>query len=201
MTVGCHAAIEEWVFRALNADRGWLLDRLAVLLSARAFGIAFGIVLALLLALAARRRGPVRLIAALSAAVALADGVGSQVLRPLFARVRPCYALAPNTFRWLAPAADVGSLPSLHAANFFAMATVAAAADLRLGVAAYVVAAGVALSRVYVGVHWPTDVLAGAAWGVACGLAARALAARIPRGARDRARGATSAAPPQDPGS
>jgi undecaprenyl-diphosphatase len=187
MTISCHAALDEWAFRALNADGGWLLDGLAVLLSSRAFGIAFGIALALIVALASRRHGRVRLIAALAAAVALSDGVGSQVLRPLFARIRPCYALPPGTFRWLAPAANAGSLPSLHAANFLAMATVAAGADPRLGAAAFVVAAGVALSRVYVGVHWPTDVLAGAAWGVVCGIAVRALAARIPpRVARPR---------------
>jgi undecaprenyl-diphosphatase len=126
-------------------------------------------------------RGPLavrlRLVAALGAAIAMSDGLGSQLLRPLLARRRPCYALPPGTFRWLAPAADVGSLPSLHAANFFAMATVAAAAGPRLGVAALAVAVLVALSRVYVGVHWPTDVLAGwsvgAAWAALCWLIAR----------------------------
>jgi len=152
MTVDHHTVMEEWVFRAVNAGHGWLLDQLTVTLSARTFGIVFGITLVLLVALAAGR-SRARLIAALGVAVALSDGVGSQVLRPLVARMRPCYALAPDTFRWLAPAADVGSLPSLHAANFFAMATVAAAADLRLGVGTFIVATAVALSRVYVGVH------------------------------------------------
>lgn len=169
--------IEQRLFHLLNVDGGWLLDGLAVFLSASGFGIAFFVALALLFAVVARHRGRVRLTVSLGAAVALSDAVGSQVLRPLFARARPCYVLPAGTFRWLAPAANVGSLPSLHAANFFAMATVAAAADPRLGVAAFVVAAGVALSRVYVGVHWPIDVLAGAVWGIACGLAVRALAA------------------------
>jgi undecaprenyl-diphosphatase len=181
VSVDWASGLEQRLFQVLNADGGWLLDGLAVLLSAPAFGVASWIALALLVTVLARHRSWVRLTVSLGAAVALSDGLGSQVIRPLVARVRPCHALPPGTFRWLAPAANVGSLPSLHAANFFAMATVAAAADRRLGLAAFVVAAGVALSRVYVGVHWPTDVLAGAAWGVACGLAARALVAWFPR--------------------
>jgi undecaprenyl-diphosphatase len=176
MNVDLPSGIEQRLFHLLNADGGWFLDRLAVLLSASGFGVAFFIALAVLIAVVARDRGWMRLEVSLAAAVALSDWVGSQVLRPLFARARPCYLLPPETFRWLAPAADVGSIPSLHSANFFAMATVASAADPRLGAAAFTIAAGVALSRVHVGVHWPMDVLAGAAWGVACGLLVRALA-------------------------
>ncbi|MFY3743014.1 phosphatase PAP2 family protein [Anaeromyxobacter sp. Red801] len=178
ITHDLHTAGEAWLFRALNADGGPILDGLMVLVSSKPFGAAWAILLAALIARAGR--GPLaarlRLVAALGAAIAMSDGLGSQLLRPLLARRRPCYALPPGTFRWLAPAADVGSLPSLHAANFFAMATVAAAAGPRLGLAALGVAVLVALSRVYVGVHWPTDVLAGAAWGMVCGMVARLLA-------------------------
>jgi undecaprenyl-diphosphatase len=95
--------------------------------------------------------------------------------------MRPCYALPPGTFRWLVPASDVGSLPSLHAANFFALATVAAAVDRRLGLAAVAVAAAVAWARVHGGVHWPSDVVAGAAWGALCGALARLAFLRPPR--------------------
>ncbi|ACL63916.1 phosphoesterase PA-phosphatase related [Anaeromyxobacter dehalogenans 2CP-1] len=191
ITHDLHTAGEAWLFRALNADGGPILDGLMVVLSSKPFGAAWAILLAVLIARAVRGPARLRLVAALGAAIAMSDGLGSQLLRPLLARRRPCYALPPGTFRWLAPAADVGSLPSLHAANFFAMATVAAAAGPRLGLAALGVAVLVALSRVYVGVHWPTDVLAGAAWGVVCGMVARLLATRL-WAARQRRR----AAPP-----
>src|SRR6266545_4587842 len=111
--------------------------------------------------------------------LALSDFAGAQVLRPLIGRMRPCFALPPASVRWLAAASDVGSLPSLHASNFFAMAVVARARSRAAGAVAFVIAAAVALSRVVVGVHWPTDVLAGAAWGALCGVAGLAVARRL----------------------
>jgi len=67
------------------------------------------------------------------------------------------------------------SFPSGHATTSFACATVLALALPRLRVPLVVLAAAVAWSRVYVGVHYPLDVLAGAALGVAIGMV-------VPRG-------------------
>jgi undecaprenyl-diphosphatase len=65
---------------------------------------------------------------------------------------------------------DSQSFPSGHAATSFAAATVIAAAAPRLRVPLYVLAALIAWSRVYVGVHYPLDVIAGAIYGTLLGL-------------------------------
>jgi len=178
-----HSGLDLAVFHAINWHGGGPLDAVFLVLSARWFGIAAGVAL---LAHLARHGGRRRLalLVAFAVAIALSDLVGDQVLKPLLGRMRPCYALPPGSFRWVGAASDVGSLPSLHSSNFFAMAGVAWAAGRRAGIAALVVAALVALSRVYLGVHWPTDVLAGAAWGLACAWAGLRAGRALPPRAR-----------------
>jgi undecaprenyl-diphosphatase len=65
------------------------------------------------------------------------------------------------------------SFPSGHAASSFACATLLAFAVPRLAVPLYLLAAGIACSRVYVGVHWPLDVIGGALLGVLIATALR----------------------------
>jgi undecaprenyl-diphosphatase len=66
---------------------------------------------------------------------------------------------------------STSSFPSGHAASSFACATVLATFAPSLRVPLFVLAGGIAWSRAYVGVHFPLDVLAGALWGLAVGVA------------------------------
>jgi undecaprenyl-diphosphatase len=92
--------------------------------------------------------------------------------------------------------ATVGqSLPSGHAATSFAGAVVLSYLFRRAAPFVFVLAVAIAFSRIYVGVHYPSDVIAGAALGAAVGLAALALVRlRQPTsGARRRSEGAPPA--------
>ena len=62
------------------------------------------------------------------------------------------------------------SFPSGHAATSFACATVFAVLVPRAAPAFYVLALAIGYSRVYVGVHWPLDVVGGAVLGIATAL-------------------------------
>jgi len=73
------------------------------------------------------------------------------------------------------------SFPSGHATVSFACAAVLALAVPRLRVPLYALAALIAFSRVYVGVHYPFDVLGGALLGVGIAIALRMLAAALRR--------------------
>ncbi len=125
------------------------------------------IAIALVLAALYRRWGVLLLTVV---AVALADWSATG-LKALFGRDRP-----PLRFPEPEPLVhvpDTGSFPSGHAATSFAGATILALAFPRLAVPLYVLAAAVAFSRVYVGVHYPLDIVAGAALGVVVALAVR----------------------------
>jgi undecaprenyl-diphosphatase len=99
--------------------------------------------------------------------VAVAD-VSAQLSTSLIKAVVP--RDRPNVHT-LVPALHTHSFPSGHAASSFACAVVLAAFVPRFRVALYVLAALIAFSRCYVGVHYPLDVVAGALLGLLLGKA------------------------------
>jgi undecaprenyl-diphosphatase len=87
----------------------------------------------------------------------------------------------------LVPEPTSASFPSGHAATSFACAaTLSFMLPRYAAPVLYALAAGIAYSRVYVGVHYPIDVIAGAALGLAVATALRRLPAALRRSRRAR---------------
>ena len=85
----------------------------------------------------------------------------------------------PRRRRLLRRTPRSSSFPSGHSASAFAFAVAASRELPEAGPLLVPLAAGVAYSRVYLGVHYPSDVIVGAAIGTAFGLAARPAAQRL----------------------
>lgn len=125
-----------------------------------------------------RRKLPAAALAALSAAAVA--GVAVSLLKDTFDRARPPVADPGLDPVGLIPAS--ASFPSGHSATAFAAAVAVGLLYPRLLKPLLTLAALVALSRVYLGVHYATDVLAGGLLGAAIGFSV-GLAARWVQGA------------------
>lgn len=124
--------------------------------------------------------------------VAASDQITTRALKPIFARHRPSVELADA--KPLFGVRRTWSFPSNHAVNFFAAGPFVLEAFPRFGGWYFALAGAVALSRVYVGDHYPTDVLAGAGLGLLMGWLGRLALRRVAATVR-RARGDPNAGP------
>ena len=102
--------------------------------------------------------------------------VTSQVLKHVFHRHRPSQDTPPDPYLWEGPFKgwNYTSFPSGHTTAAFAIASFMQQVykdKIWVGVLSYTLATGVGLSRVYDNVHWPSDVLVGAALGFGIGQA------------------------------
>jgi undecaprenyl-diphosphatase len=108
-----------------------------------------------------------------SVAAVLSAGLGlaaAKVISEIVDRARPFVADPHGVHLFASHAADPG-FPSDHATAAFAIAVAILLRKRAWGIVALVAASVLAIGRVAIGVHYPSDVLAGAALGAAAALA------------------------------
>lgn len=125
-----------------------------------------GIILAIVLIInqKTRKLGGTVILALIGSAI-----VNNLILKNVVARVRPYEVI--EGLKLIIPKQSDLSFPSGHAGASFAVATVIAGMTKKCyGYFAIILATLIALSRLYVGVHYPTDVLCGTVDGILIGL-------------------------------
>jgi len=98
--------------------------------------------------------------------ILLSDQVSCHLLKPIFGRIRPCHSIALSTPLGCSRSY---SFPSGHATNIMAFAIFVMLNNRKWGPGFLFLALVVSLSRLYLGVHYPSDILGG--WLVGAGLA------------------------------
>lgn len=99
--------------------------------------------------------------------VATTDQFGARVLKEIFQRLRPCNAL-PDVFTPLG-CTGTFSFPSNHALNNFGVAIFFSILYPKAKWYLITAASPIAISRVYLGLHYPSDILGGAILGIGFG--------------------------------
>jgi len=170
------SALDTWLFHMINRSlQNPLFDLVMPILSTKRYFLLPVASIILMLIVWGGRRTWV-LLAVAVAAVALSD-LGTNVIKAVFHRTRPCHVILD--VHLLVGCTRSFSLPSNHASNMFGLAAVGWLGLRRWRWALLLLAAGVAYSRVYLGVHYPSDVLAGALWGAMIGSGCAVVAARL----------------------
>lgn len=162
--------IDQEIFRLLNGWHSPFFDQIMAVITGRKTWIPFYFLIVFLLfrSLGWKKGGLVVLM--LIAAVGLADYVTSGLMKPGFGRLRPCHNLTMTS--WVHMPTGCGGkfgFASSHAANTFALATglsLVFSQKRWVFLTMFSWAIIVSYSRIYVGVHYPGDVLVGAVIGI-----------------------------------
>jgi undecaprenyl-diphosphatase len=153
--------LDESVFRAINGHLPSSLQTVALGISW--LGSAAGIAGWLLVIFAGMKRAGTDGAGFCGVAAGLAAGC-AWLAKHIVGRDRPWMTLSDVSVA--GPHELNGSFPSAHSTMSFALATAVALRWPKTAPFAFFVASLVALSRIAVGMHWPSDVLAGALLGM-----------------------------------
>lgn len=156
-----------WILQAISHLRCGFLDTVMPIVTALgdygAVWIAFGLLL--LFRPQYRRKGLILLLTLLMGAL-----IGQAVIKPLVGRIRPFAELGIADLLILPPT-DF-SFPSGHTAASVSAAIMFMYVHRKWGIAACVLAAMITFSRMYLWMHYPSDILAGALLGAVLSFAA-----------------------------
>lgn len=166
---------DDTLFRLINGS--WhhpFFDVLLPYWRSKYFWVPLYLFLLSFLVLNFKKKG-ILLLLGLALTLGLTDTLSSQIIKKTVRRPRPCQSeMLQAKVHLLVRCGSGFSFPSSHAANHFAIATFLA---LTLGktfrkikAPLYLWAASIAYAQVYVGLHYPFDVLAGTLLGIITGL-------------------------------
>jgi undecaprenyl-diphosphatase len=156
--------IDQWLFSLLNGQLiNPIFDKILPFITLQKNWNLLYIILTGWLLWKGGKRGRIAIII-LAITMIVADQTASHLLKPLVGRLRPCNDLL--SVRLLIDCGPGFSFPSSHTVNTFAAAFVLSRFYGESKYIFYTIATLIAYSRVYVGVHYPADILAGAVLGI-----------------------------------
>ena len=140
-----------------------LFDVFMPTITSKNFLTVIGLILIFYLVVFCGKKGRIAILVLIFAAGA-SDAICAQIIKPWIGRMRPSHDFI-EYINLLVSKGGKWSFPSNHAANSFAFATVLSYFYERKKIILFLSASLIAYSRVYVGVHYPLDIIFGALTG------------------------------------
>lgn len=154
------------LFQKLNQFAGISshLDKVAIFFAEY---LQYFVVFCLLLFLVKNFRRNLRMVIFASAAAIFSRFIITEIIRYFFPRIRPFVENSVNLL--IGHSATESSFPSGHAAFFFALSMVVYFYNKKAGIFFFIASFFISISRIIVGIHWPSDILAGVLVGIFSG--------------------------------
>ena len=171
--------IDQIIFQAINdlVHKHWLLDWLGIFLAS--YLNYFLILIAIFLLIKEKnRRQRIYFFCLAALSVILARGIITEIIRLFYYRPRPFLVLQIQP---LVNHDITASFPSGHATAYFALALAIFYFNRKWGWRCLILALLIGLARIFVGFHWPLDILTGALIGLGSAFLIRKLIPQIPR--------------------